>query len=203
MAVVSNLNTKQTPMTATGSTGAQSTKFIAAPRVYVKTVDATPAPPTVKSNGGAGAWVSTWTDLGVVNGLAKVTYTKSTKDARTGIEQVLRGKYIDKKSGTVEADLAQLDDALMAQLTGLTASVVTSGSVYTFGVGQESLVNKAIVLVTQNVLDGKEIQFYNPNAYINFSYQTSGDEMFVKMEAEFPFFTWNSVDTMYVQTHLA
>lgn len=200
MAIVSNLNTKQTPMTAAGSTGTQSVKFIQAPRVYVKSVDSTPTPVAVKSNG---VLPSGWTDLGVVNGLAKVTYDKKTKDARTGVESVLRGQYIDQKNGIVEADLSQVDDAIMAQLTGLTASVVTSGSIVTFAMGSESIVSKAVLLVAQNVLDGKEIQFYNPNAYINLSYNMSGDEMLVKFVANFPFFTWNSADTMYVQTHYA
>jgi len=200
MAVVSNLNTKQTPLVTAGSTGAQSVKFIQAPRVYIKAADAVATPYALKSGG---SLPTGWTDLGVVNGLAKVTYTKSTKDARTGLEQVLRGQYIDKKTGMVEADLAQFDDTVMALLTGLTASVVTSGSIVTFGMGQESIVSKAILLVAQNVLDGKEVQFYNPSAFINLAYNYSGDEMGVKLTANMPFFTFNGNDTMYVQSHFA
>ena len=200
MAVVSNLNTKQTPMTAAGLTGVQSVKFIQSPRVYLKAVDASPTPVVVKSNG---VLPTGWTDTGIINGAAKITYTKSVKEVRTGIEQVFRGEYIDKKTGSIEADLAQFDDSLIAQLTGLTASVVTSGSIVQFGMGQEGIVNKAILLVIQNVLDGKEIQLYNPNAYLNFQYNTSSDEQGVKLTGDFPFFTWGTADTMFVQSHFA
>jgi len=180
-------------MTASGSTGVQSVKFIAAPRVYIKAVDSTPTPVTTKSNGSLPAG---WTDLGIVNGLAKVTYSKSTKEVRTGLEQVLRSEYIDKKTGNFEAELAQFDDVVISNLTGLTASVITSGSLVQFGLGQEGIVNKAVLLVTQNILDGKEIQLYNPNSLINLSYNTSGDEASVKIMAEFLFFQWASVDTI-------
>ena len=197
MAIISNVNTKQTPMTASGLTGVQVVKFIAAPRVYIKAVDASPLPPVVKSNGTV---PSGWTDLGIVNGVAKLTYTKSTKEVRTGIEQVLRGEYIDKRTGNFEADLAQFDDVVINSLTGLTASVVTSGSIVQFGIGQEGIVNKAVLLVLQSVLDGKEIQLYNPNALINIAYNSSGDEASVKATAEFLFFTWQAVDTLFVQS---
>lgn len=200
MSYVSNLNTKQTPIAAAGLTGTQTVVFVNAARVYIKSVDTTPTPVTTKSNG---TLPSGWTDLGTLMGQAKITYNKSTKEVRTGLEQVLRGEYIDKRTGNFEADLAQFDDTVIAQVSGLTASVITSGSIVQFGLGQEGLVNKAVLLVMQSVLDGKEIQLYNPNSLINLGYNNSGDETTIKMTAEFLFFTWNSLDTLFVQSHFA
>jgi len=200
MSVISNLNTRQTPNPVAGQTGTQSIKFIAGPRVYMKAVDTVAAPPTTKSNGTLPAG---WTDLGIVNGVAKVTYNKSLKEVRTGIEQVLRAEYIDKKTANVECDLAQFDDTLVTQMTGLTASVITAGSIVQFGLGQEGIVNKAVLFVLQNLLDGKEIQLYNPNSMMTFAYNNSGDEVSVKLTGEFLFFTWGGADTAFVQSHFA
>jgi hypothetical protein len=181
-------------MVATGRTGLQSVKFITAPRFYIKSPDVTATPVLVKSNG---TLPSGWTDLGVVNGLAKITYTKSTKEVRTGIEQVLRGIYIDKKTASVEADLAQFDDVVVESLTGLTASIITAGSIVMYGLGSESIVTKAVLLVAQNILDGKEVQLYNPAAFVSLSYNSSGDETSVKAMCDFPLFTWQGNDTAF------
>ncbi len=200
MPITSNLNTRQDRMVASGLTGAQVIKFITAPRVYIKTVDSVAAPVVVKSNG---ALPSGWTDLGIVNGLAKLTYTKETKEVRTGIEQVLVASYIDKKTAQIEADLSQFDDVVVTQLTGLTASVTTAGSVVSFGIGSESLVQKAVLYVAQSLLDGKEHQIYCPSAFINMSYNSSGDETSIKMMADLPLFTWNSTSAAFVHTIFA
>ncbi len=200
MAVISNLNTKQTPLSAPGLTGTQTIKFIEAPRMYIKSVDVSPAPVAVKSNG---SLPSGWTDLGVVNGVVKVNYTRNTKEVRTGIEQVLRAEYIDKKTASFEADLAQFDDTVISNITGLTASVITSGSIVTFGVGGEGIVNKAVLLVMQSLLDGKEVQLYNPNTLMNFNYNNNGDEISIKVMADCLFFTYGSADVAFVQSHFA
>jgi len=185
MAITVNKNTTQAGMTAAGRTGVQSIKFIPAPRVYIKAVDTSPAPCLAKSNGET---PSGWTDLGSVAGAAKVTYTPKVQEVLTGIDNVFRAAYINGKTGQVEFSLAQLDDVVIEQVTGLTASVITSGSVISYQVGQTDLYQKAILLVLQNKLDGKELQFYNPNAYINFTFEDSGDAASMKVTAMLPFF---------------
>jgi hypothetical protein len=179
-------------MTATGRSGSQSVKFIPAPRVYVKTADSIVAAPVqnyfTKSNG---VTPTGWTDLGVVSGNAKVTYTQKVKEVTTGIDQYLRGAYVDSKTGQIEFALGQLDDVALEQITGLTASVVTAGSVINYQVGAADLNILALLLVVQNKFDGKEWQYYNPAAYLNFSFENQGDAMELKCTGYMPFFTAN------------
>lgn len=190
MAIINNKNTAQSLMTTAGRTGTQVTKFIDAPRVYVKSADSISAAPVQtyfnKSNGVTPA---TWTDLGQVIGSAKVTYNKKSKDVTTGIDEVLRASYVGSKDVTIEATLGQFDDVVLEQLSGLTASVITSGSIVSYAVGSEDLIQLALLLVVQNKLDGKEWQFYNPAAYLNYSFEASGDALAVKMTGKLPFFT--------------
>jgi len=202
MAVLVNLNTRQNPMVATGLTGTQSIKFIQAPRVYMKDVDVTAAPVTTKS---AGSLPSGWTDLGIVNGVAKVTYTKTVKEVRTGIDEVLRAEYIGKKVAGIECSLSQFDDVAMGAVSGLSTSTIIAGSTYQFSVGSEDVIQKAILLVIENKLDSKEIQLYNPNAYLSFDIADSSGELVLNLKADLPSFAWGggSNEAFFVQTHFA
>lgn len=200
MAVIVNQNTRQNPMAAAGQTGVQVVKFIDAPRIYIKATDANATPVTTKSNG---TTPGGWTDLGIVDGKVKVTYTKQSKDVRTGIDQVLRAVYVDKKAIDLEFHLSQFDDVVMTQLTGITASVITSGSIVQFSTGSEDVVQKALLLVFDNKLDGKEWQFYSPNAYITLSFGDNGDETFVMGKAELPSFAWAGAEALCIQTMFA
>jgi hypothetical protein len=190
LAIASNKNTTQQPMSTAGRTGIQSIKYIPAPRVYVRAADSITAAPVqtyfTKSNG---ATPTGWTDLGSVMGAAKLTYTAKVKEVNTGIDNYLRAAYIDQKTGNIEFDLSQLDDVTLETVSGLTASVITAGSVINYQVGQLDLNQMAILLVVQNKLDGKEWQFYNPNAYLNFSFAESGDSLVLKTTGLLPFFT--------------
>lgn len=198
MAVIVNTNTQQTPI-ATGLTGAQVIKFIDASRVYVKAQDTTPAPPTTKSNGNVPAG---WTDLGIINDKVKITYTKDVKEVRTGIDEVLRAVYNGKKTGNFEFSLSQFDDVVMNSLTGITASQIVNGSTYQFAVGSEDVIQRALLLVVQNKLDGKEWQFYNPQAYISFAVGDSSGETILTGTGELPLFNWGggSLQSLFVQT---
>lgn len=199
MAVAYNKNTTQTPV-ASGLTGTQSIKFIAADRVYVKTADSTAAPPTTKSNGST---PSGWTDLGSIENNVKLTYKKETKEVSTGIDEVVRQVYTGKKRATLEFSLMQFDDAAMANLTGLTASQIVNGSTYQFAVGTEDIVTKAVLLVSQNKLDGKEWQFYIPTGYINFEIDNTNDVTVLKGMVDMPMFTWASSEAIMVQSIFA
>jgi hypothetical protein len=191
MPVVSNAFTTGKPLTANGVTGPQSLFFIPAPRVFIKTTpdSVTAAPiPNVKANGVASNLVG-WSDLGIVDGSLKITYTKKLKELRTGIDNYLRGAYVNEKGATLEFNLAQVDDTVMGLVTGLTASVVTSGSVYTFHAGQEDVQQFALLLLMQNKLDGKEWQWYHPSAFVNWEYADSSDKIVLKVSALLPGFT--------------
>jgi hypothetical protein len=192
MAIAVNKNTTQQPMTAAGRTGTQALKWIPGPRVYVKAAESLTSAPVqlyyTKSNGTTPAG---WTDLGSVQGAAKVNYNQKVKEVTTGLDNYFRAAYIDQKVGQVEFNLSQLDDVVLEQVTGLTASVITSGSVINYQVGQLDLNQLALLMVVQNKLDGKEWQFYNPSAYLNFAFEESGDAMTLKVTGLLPFFTAN------------
>lgn len=200
MAVITNMNTTQSPMAVAGVTGTQVVKFIPAPRVYVKTGSGTATVPVVKSNGTV---PSGWTDLGIVDGNARLAYDKEIKQVRTGIDQVLRASYIGGKSASVELVLNQFDDKLLSEVSGLTPSMIQSGSIYQFTVGAEDIVQKGVLLVLQNKLDGKEWQLYHPNADVSFTVEDANESMVVRMRAEFKAFTLGSVEPLFVQSIFA
>jgi hypothetical protein len=190
MAILTNRNTTQSPMTTAGKTGTQVVRFIPAPRVYVKATESLTSTPVqthfVVSDG---ATPSGFTDLGIVNGMAKVTYDKKVKEIRTGMDDYLRAAYVESKDARVEFDLAQFDDANIELLTGYTGSVITSGSIVNYQIGEEDLIEKALLLVCQNKLDKKEIQFFNPNAYINFVFVEQNDGLMLRCTCLLPSFT--------------
>jgi len=189
MSIITNKNTTQTPL-ASGKTGAQVVKFIAGPRVYIKTAESLTAAPVqnyyTKSNGST---PTGWTDLGIVIGNATVTYEKQTTEVRTGIDNVLRQEFVNQKNGTIEFNLGQLDDVALENISGLTASVIVSGSTVAYRVGEEDLTEKALLLVAQNKLDGKEIQFYNPRAMINFAIVENDNALVLRVTGKLPTFT--------------
>lgn len=192
MPVARNKNTTQQPMSTIGRTGAQSIQFIPAPRVYIKDADVLVSTPVesyfTKSNG---VTPSGWTDLGIVDGKAVVSYTKKSNDVKTGLDQVLRATYTTEKAATMTFSLGQFDDVALETISSLTASVIVSSSVVNYQVGQDDITQKAILLVVQNKLDSKEWQFYNPAAYLNFGFDDSGNSMLLKCTVTLPFFTAN------------
>lgn len=200
MAVIVNTNTRQNPMTASGLTGAQVVRFIDGPRIYIKAIDSIPTPVVVKSNG---VTPTGWTDLGIVDGKAKVTYTKSIEEVRTGIDQVLQAEFVNKKTMQMQFNLTQFDDIVLEQLSALTTSTITSGSIVQFPVGAEDVVQRALLVVLQNKLDGKEWQFYSPDAYITFQYTSQGDYTLVQGNADLPLFVWAGSYALCVQTMFA
>lgn len=204
MAIVTNKNTAQNPITGVGRLSTQTIRHIEAPRVYLladsagntKTVTEINTPVQdyfVKSNGATPTLLygstDTWLDLGIVDGYLKLNYNKNVKQITTGIDQVFRAAYVDKKVGTLEASLDQFSDYVLEKVSGLTASVVTAGSIVNYQVGQEDLNQCGILFVSQNKLDGQEWQFFNPNCFLNFVFEQKGDAMALKMTGYLPFFT--------------
>jgi hypothetical protein len=188
--ILVNKNTTQTPMTVAGRTGTQLTRFIPAPRIYVKAPDPiSPAPVQANFVVSNGTTIAGWTDLGIVSKGAKVVYDKKQKDILTGIDNYFRAAYVEQKTAKIEFDLEQFDDSNIELLTGYTGSVITSGSIVNYQIGEEDLVQKAILVVFQNKLDQKEFQFYNPNAYLNFVFKESTEGMVLSVTAMLPSFT--------------
>lgn len=220
MAIIVNKNTQGTPIAGVGRIQAgsgQSIRHVEAPRMYLLAnaagatiTDSLTAAPVqnyyVKSNGLTPtllyASTNQWLDLGIVDGFLKLGYTKKVKEIRTGIDQVFRTAYVNEKMGTFEASLSQFSDYVLEKVSGLTASVITSGSVINYQPGQEDLNQCGILLVSQNKLDGQEFQFYNPNAFLNFVYEEKGDALMLKVSAFLPFFTaaGQTIQSMFSQT---
>jgi hypothetical protein len=199
MAVIVNKNTTQQPL-ATGLTGAAVIKWIDAPRVYIKTADSTPTPVTTKSNGSTPAG---WTDLGSILGQARIQYDKEIKEIRTGLDNVLRQSYVGQKTAGVEFVCSQLDDVVIQELSGLTASQIVSASTYQFLIGSEDVIQKALLVVSQNKLDGREWQWYNPNAFISFVLEENGEEKTVRGRANCPAFTVGSAEPYFIMSKFA
>jgi hypothetical protein len=199
MAVIVNKNTTQASL-GSGLTGSQVIKFIPGPRMYVKAVDTTATPVVAKSNGSTPAG---WTDLGTVEGNARLAYDKEVKQVRTGIDQVLRASYIGQKSASVEVVLNQFDDKMFAEVSGITPSLISNASIYQFTTGSEDIVQRAVLLVLQNKLDGKEWQLYHPSADISFQIEDANEAMVVRMRCEFKAFTFGSVEPLFVQSIFA
>jgi hypothetical protein len=187
-------------MAAAGLTGGQSTKWLAADRVFIKTKDSTPTPVLVKSNGTVPAG---WTDLGIINGKVRFSLEKEINEIRTGVDQVLRQQYVGQKSATFEFALSQFDDVVLKELTGLTPSQITSGSIYQFALGSEDIVEKALLLVSQNKLDGKEWQFYHPAGQLSLVVEDDGEFTVVRGTGALTAFTWGSTETLMVATNFA
>lgn len=199
MAIIVNKNTTQTPLTS-GLTGTQVIKFIDAPRFYIKAKDSTPTPPVAKSNGSTPAG---WTDLGVVEGKARVAYDKELNEIRTGIDNILRVSYVRQRTGTLECVLTQFDDVVIQELSGVTPSVITSGSIVQFAIGGEDVIEKAILLVLQNKIDGKELQFYHPAGNVSFTIEESGDATVVRARVNLPAFVYDSLDRVMLLSDFA
>lgn len=198
--VITNKNTTQSPLTTAGLTGAQSEFFVPASRIYVKTSDVTPAAPTTKS---AGTTPAGWTDLGMMEATAKVTYTKTTVKLKSGIDKVLRQEYTTEITGAFEVQLIQFDDEVLQAITGLTPYTVQSGSIVRFNIGSEALVQKAAMLVNQNKVDGKEHQYYTPNCFLNFSIEEVNGYQVLKVMFDLPMFNMDAVDQVFSQTIFA
>lgn len=172
-------------MTATGLTGAQVEFFIPASRIYLKAIDVAPAAPVLKSNG---ATPASWTDLGAMRNAAAVTYTKNTVKLVAGVDKKLRKVYTDALTGTFNCSLGQFDDVVLQQVTGLTPYTVQAGSIVRFPIGAESVVQSAVLLVDQNKIDGKEMQYYNPAAFLTFALEEVNGATCVKLTVDLPTF---------------
>jgi len=179
--MASNKYTQQTPLTGS------SIKVVLAQRVYIAPADTAYAAPTAKLDGDDPD--APWVDLGVVDGSkVNMAYTKETNYVETGIEKVRRGAYITGKTCQLTFDLTQFDADVFEQISGLSPTAVgVIGNV--FHLGQEDLVQSALLIIGTNKVDGKEHQYYCKKGAIVWSIEDSNDARILKVTADLFAFT--------------
>lgn len=200
-AIVNNFTT-QKPLTILGSTGTQLLTMIPASRVFLKAPESTTAAPvetyaayTFKTNGQT---PTGWNDLGIMDATGKLTYNKTVEKIKTGIDQVTRRTYAKSKEATLEFDLWQTDDYLLSQL-GFNGSAITAGSSMNFLIGQEDVIQAAMLCVYSNKLDGKEMHVYHPSASLTVNFKENNGKLLTAVTADLTAFTPASatVDALY------
>jgi hypothetical protein len=200
MATNSNKYTKQTPLAGA------STKVVLAERVYIAPADTIYADPTARLDGADPG--SPWEDLGIVgNSRVNLTYTKDIRYVETGIERVRRGAYSLGKTAEVQFTLEQYDLVQMELITGLSKqSVGSAGSPPValgskLHIGQDDIVERALLFVGTNKVDGKEHHMYCKRGTISFDVGQEEDFRVINVtsslypfvaedETEEGFFTW-------------
>lgn len=157
--------------------------------------------PTAKLNGADPA--SPWVDLGIIkDSKVTLTYTKDVKPVETGIEKVRRGSYTLGKKCMASFILEQYDLDTLSLVSGLstTAVGVIGGKLQ---IGQDDIVEKALLFLGTNKVDGKEFQHYTKKASLSWSIQEDTDARDLKVDADFYSFlasgeTVECFVTMYV-----
>jgi hypothetical protein len=180
-----NKNTTQTPLSRVGRTGAQSIKWIPAPRVYVAQPDVLMGT-TIPSVPSKGTTPAGFTDLGIVDGLAPIIFTMQANPISCGLDNKLRMVVRQSVTATTQFKLSQLDDIVLQTISGTPPAYTTANSA-TYLLGQKPLHQMALLLVCQNKFDGKEWQYYNPGAFLNFDF--SADSGGLQVTGYLPWFT--------------
>lgn len=191
--MASNKFTTQTPLAN------NSVKSVIAERVYLHdTTGVAYADPTAKVNGIDTALISGgWKDLGIVAG-SKVTlnYTKETRYIETGIERVRRGAYVTQKTAQATFTLEQFDMDVISRVTGLTPTTFAAGK--KVHIGQDDLVQKALLFVGTNKVDGKEIHTYCSKAALTMQLQEQDDARVIAVTADlFAFDPGDGIDAFF------
>lgn len=158
-----------------------------AQRVYIAPADQAYADPTAKLDGADPA--APWVDLGIVEGSkVNLTYSKETNYIETGIEKIRRGAYITGKTAQMTFDLSQFDSGVLEEISGLTADAV--GAIgKKFHIGQEDLVQRALLVVGTNKIDGKEHQYYCKKGALTWSIEEADDARILRVVADLFAFT--------------
>lgn len=176
----SNKFTKQTPIA-----GAPAAVVIAE-RVYLAPADTIYATPTSALDGSDPG--APWVDLGTIDG-SKVTLalTKNVQYIETGIEKVKRGSYVNGKDAQISFGMTQYHPDVIASISGV-SSVNPSGGIKKIQLGQEGVVERAVLFVGTNVADGSEFQHYSKKAGLIFTVEENGDQRQMKVTGTcFPF----------------
>lgn len=176
--MASNKWTTQTPIATS------STKLVLAERAYVAPADTDYSDPTSILGGSDPS--SPWVDLGVVMD-SKVTmnYTKTIKPVETGIEKFRRGSYGQGKTAQATFTLEQVDMDVLELVTGLTKTQIgTTNHGYKIHIGQEDVVEKAILFAGTNMVDNKEHQTYCKKGSVTFAIKENSDSRVIDVTAD-------------------
>lgn len=173
--MASNKWTQQPPLSGS------STRVVLAERAFIAPSDTVYADPTAKLAGTDPA--SPWADLGIVkDSKILLTYTKDTKPVETGIEKVLRGTYVLGKKATATFTLEQYDIGTLALVGGLTPTAV--GAIGNkVQIGQDDIVEGALLFLGTNKVDAKEFHHYTKKASLSWSIAEDGDARVMKVDA--------------------
>src|ERR1044072_7051114 len=176
---VSNKLTKQPPVSGA------STAAVMAERVYIAAADTAYAAPAARLDGTDPVG---WTDLGVVkDSRVNMSYTKEIRYVETGIERVRRGSYSGSKNAETNFMLEQYDLDTISLLTGLSIDAVggIGGGLH---IGQDDVVEKALLFIGINKVDGKEHDIYCKKGTLAFQIQQEDDRRIVSATASlYPF----------------
>lgn len=167
-----------------------TTRAVLAERCYIADADTSYSDPTDKYAGGD---PSSWDDLGIIkDSQVQLAYTKEIKPVETGIEKVLRGTYSMSKKCTATFTLEQFDLATLALVTDLsvqdvkktvlTVETTIGGKMH---IGQDDVVEKALLFLGTNKVDGKEYQHYCKKASLTYNIEQADDSRVLKVDAMF------------------
>jgi hypothetical protein len=187
MATNSNKYTKQPPISGA------STAAVMAERCYIAPADTAYSAPGAKLAGAdpGGLWV----DLGIVKeSRVNLSYTKETKYIETGIEKVRRGAYVLGKTAECNFMLEQYDLDSVALLTGLSITAV-GGIGGVLHIGQDDVVEKALLFIGTNKIDGKEHHIYCKKGVVVFQIQQEDDRRLLAVTSSlYPFVASGETD---------
>jgi hypothetical protein len=169
--------TQQTPLSGA------STRTVLAERVYYAAANTAYADPSAKLAGADPG--GSWSDMGIVkDSKVTLTYTKETKPVMTGIEQVRRGSYTMAKKASAAWTLEQFDIDTISILSGLSITAV-GGIGGKLHLGQDDVVEKALLFAGTNKVDSKEFQHYSKKASLTWDPAEDGDARVLKVTADF------------------
>jgi hypothetical protein len=167
MGATTNKYTKQPPIAGA------SVAAVMAERVYIAAATTVYAAPGARLDGADPA--APWTDLGIVkDSRVNLSYTKEVKYVETGIEKVRRGAYTLAKTAEVTFMLEQFDVDTVALVTGLSITAV-GGIGGVLHIGQEDVVEKGLLFVGTNKVDGKEHHIWCKKGSLSFQIQQEDD----------------------------
>lgn len=197
MSFTSNKFTKQPPLP--GAT----VRAVLAERVYIAPSGTLYADPTARLNGTDPA--APWEDLGILrDSRANLSYQKEIRYIETGIEKVRRGAYSLGKTAEVTFTLEQYDIEQLELVTGVAAQAVNdAGSpVASIGdkiyMGQEDIVEAALLFVGVNKVDGKEYHHYTQRGVLTFNIAQEDDFRVLNVTANlYPFVDTGETEEAY------
>lgn len=189
--MASNAYTQQPPISGA------SVKTVLAERCFIAAADTAYSDPGAKLDG---ATPSGWTDLGIVAGSkVTLTYTKEIRYIETGIDKIARGAYTMGKSAECQFTLEQYDLDTLALITGLTVDAVGAigGKLH---IGQDDIIERALLFVGTNKVDGKEHHCYCKKGVINYAMQDQDDARVLNVTSRLYAFTASgeTVDCFFV-----